>query len=94
MSPIQATVNEQESGSSAYFRSSYLKVIKQPMDLKTIQGKLDNGLYSTRHEFVKDVKLIVKNCLLYNGPESHMGTEAIRFDALFTNGQSSFGEFV
>lgn len=70
--------------------SSYLTVIKHPMDLKTIQGKLDNGLYSTRHDFVKDVKLIVKNCLDYNGSQSHLGTEAMRFDALFTNSQSQF----
>lgn len=41
----------------------------------------------TRHEFVKDIKLIVKNCILYNGPNSHMGVEAKRFESYFDNGQ-------
>lgn len=60
------------------------------MDLSTIQGKLDNGLYAARHDFVKDVRLIVKNCILYNGANSPMGAEAKRFEAFFNNGQSDF----
>lgn len=66
---------------------SYLTIIKQPMDLKTVQDKLTNGLYANRHEFVKDVRLIVSNCLLYNGPDSPMGAIAKRFDSAFTSSE-------
>jgi hypothetical protein len=36
--------------------TSYLTVIKQPMDLATAQAKLSNGLYTTRQDFVKDIR--------------------------------------
>lgn len=55
------------------------------MDLQTAQAKLDNGLYANRQEFVRDIKLIVSNCLLYNGPKSEMGMEGKRFEKVFTN---------
>lgn len=48
----------------------YYTVIKHPMDLQTMQQKLDKGLYDTPKAFVEDVKLIIKNCRQYNKPKT------------------------
>ena len=45
----------------------YYDVIKNPMDLRTIRQNINRGLYSSREEFLKDVKLIYENSLEYNG---------------------------
>ncbi|KAL6063601.1 Transcription initiation factor TFIID subunit 1 [Balamuthia mandrillaris] len=44
----------------------YYKVIKRPMDLKTIKTKLQNFKYHSRGEFLDDMKLMVANCHQYN----------------------------
>jgi hypothetical protein len=62
---------------------SYLTVIKQPMDLATAQAKLSNGLYTTRQDFVKDIRLIVSNCVLFNGVQSPIGHAAKQFESVF-----------
>ncbi|EDN99343.1 hypothetical protein SS1G_02197 [Sclerotinia sclerotiorum 1980 UF-70] len=46
----------------------YYKTITQPMDLQTMGQKLDEGLYDTPKSFVEDVKLIIRNCRVYNKP--------------------------
>ena len=43
----------------------YTTVVKQPMDLKTIQSKANRGEYATAAEFEADVRLIFKNCYEY-----------------------------
>jgi hypothetical protein len=48
----------------------YFDKIKQPMDLGTIFSNLKDGIYSTAHEVRKDVTLVWKNCLIFNGPDS------------------------
>jgi len=44
----------------------YFDVIKHPMDLGTIAKKLENGAYSTFHDFFLDVRLTFANALQYN----------------------------
>lgn len=63
---------------------SYPSIVKHPMDLQTIEAKLNSGIYANRQDFVRDMKLIVSNCLLYNGAASMMGTAGKKFDSLFT----------
>uniref|UniRef100_A0A1I7THQ3 Bromodomain-containing protein n=1 Tax=Caenorhabditis tropicalis TaxID=1561998 RepID=A0A1I7THQ3_9PELO len=44
----------------------YRKIIKEPMDLKTIRSKMDTGVYKEPSEFEHDIRLMLKNCFLYN----------------------------
>lgn len=44
----------------------YYKVVKNPMDLGTISGKLERNEYSRPAEFATDVRQVWYNCKLYN----------------------------
>lgn len=48
----------------------YPKLIKQPMDLGTIQSNLLERKYQTLEEFANDIRLVWKNALLFNAPDS------------------------
>ncbi|CAK7199918.1 transcription initiation at TATA-containing promoter protein [Sporothrix eucalyptigena] len=45
---------------------TYHKVIKKPMDLGTMQTKLNLGEYASAKDFENDFSLIVKNCRKFN----------------------------
>lgn len=49
---------------------TYFEVIKNPMDLGTMEKKLNNGEYGTKEDMLADVQRIVDNCLVFNGPDS------------------------
>ncbi|KAJ1267096.1 hypothetical protein BS78_07G029900 [Paspalum vaginatum] len=44
----------------------YFDIVKQPMDLGTIQKKMKAGTYSTPREFAEDVRLTFRNAMNYN----------------------------
>ncbi|KAF8847235.1 histone acetyltransferase [Acephala macrosclerotiorum] len=46
--------------------ADYYDVIKEPMDLSTMEVKLDADNYQTPEDFVRDAKLIYDNCRKYN----------------------------
>ncbi|RGB27722.1 Bromodomain-containing protein, partial [Rhizophagus diaphanus] len=46
--------------------------IKNPMDLLTITSKLKNNKYASIEEFEKDIRLIFRNCYIYNNIGSDM----------------------
>lgn len=46
--------------------NDYFLIIKKPMDLGSVQKKLDNGVYRTIDEFEADVKLTFENAMMYN----------------------------
>ncbi|KAL7620374.1 histone acetyltransferase [Parahypoxylon ruwenzoriense] len=46
--------------------ADYYDVIKEPMDLSTMETKLEADQYATPEEFIKDAKLIFDNCRKYN----------------------------
>jgi hypothetical protein len=48
----------------------YNTLIETPMDLSTIQLKINSKTYKSRQAFVDDLELIVNNCLSYNGEDS------------------------
>lgn len=55
---------------------TYLDEIKNPMDLSTMQKKLDKGVYKRRAELMADFNLVVSNCIQFNGAQSFLGLEA------------------
>jgi len=58
---------------------NYFKIIKNPMDLATIQSNLKIGTYQSAKDFYNDMKLIFQNCYKFN-PHT---------DAVFAMGKST-----
>lgn len=56
---------------------TYHSIVKQPMDLGTMNDKLQRGEYETAKDFKTDFNLIVKNCIRFNG-EDHAVTNAAK----------------
>ena len=48
----------------------YHEVVKTPMDLQTVRGKVQEKKFSTREEFLSDINQIVENARLFNGGNS------------------------
>jgi len=48
----------------------YLQTIKDPIDLRTIEHRLDRGYYITHEMFVADLLRMVENCQEYNPKDS------------------------
>jgi hypothetical protein len=44
----------------------YFEIVKEPMDLKTVENNLLNGVYKNPINFEMDVKKIWANSILYN----------------------------
>jgi histone acetyltransferase len=61
--PFQQPVNKDEV-------QDYYDVITQPMDLATMEDKLNNDKYATVEDFITDAQLIFNNCRKYNGEGS------------------------
>ena len=55
---------------SALGLHDYHTIIKKPMDLGTVKTKMDSRLYSSPEQFAEDVRMIFKNCYVYN-PDTH-----------------------
>ncbi|KIY51397.1 Bromodomain-containing protein [Fistulina hepatica ATCC 64428] len=73
----------------------YPTIIKHPMDFSTIERKLNssnpskldpnpaNPRYSSIEEFIGDVRLIVRNCITFNGPEHAVSLMVKRLEEMF-----------
>jgi histone acetyltransferase len=46
----------------------YVLIVKEPIDLKTIEKKLSNSEYTNKQQFVEDILRVCKNSRLYNQP--------------------------
>ena len=57
----------------------YIK-IKNPIDLSTIQQKLNNGMYTTLDSFSGDFKLMISNCYAYNAKKSFGHNAGVSLD--------------
>jgi bromodomain-containing factor 1 len=62
---------------------TYWKVIKNPMDLSTMSDKLGKGEYSSAKDFEKDMQLMIKNCVRFNGEDSPISAQAKQLETLF-----------
>lgn len=61
----------------------YNEIIKEPMDLGTIQNKLTNNQYENGFEFEKDVRLVFKNCYIFNPEGSDVNILGRRLESVF-----------
>ncbi|XP_075711797.1 chromatin remodeling regulator CECR2 [Rhinoderma darwinii] len=52
------------------YAPSYYDIITCPMDISKVEQRLCSGYYLTKDQFIKDMKIIFKNCVKYNGPDS------------------------
>jgi bromodomain-containing factor 1 len=68
---------------------NYFSVIRKPMDLGTIAKKLASGEYQNTKQFEADFKLIVSNCIKFNGEQSPVSLAANSLDALFKEEMAS-----
>ena len=48
----------------------YFTIIKEPMDISTIEKKINENSYSAVQQIVDDFDLMFNNCFLFNGPVS------------------------
>lgn len=48
----------------------YHKVIRHPMDLKTMDQKLESDQYQDMDSFIQDAQLMIRNCKTYNQPHT------------------------
>ena len=44
----------------------YLDIVKHPMDLGTIKGRIEASKYDTIEDIAFDIRLVWRNCMLYN----------------------------
>ncbi|GJQ87089.1 hypothetical protein Trydic_g23942 [Trypoxylus dichotomus] len=52
------------------YAPNYYSVIRKPMDLQSMEERLERGYYKTFTKFRDDFQLIVDNCRLYNGADN------------------------
>ncbi|KAL2265831.1 hypothetical protein VTJ83DRAFT_6931 [Remersonia thermophila] len=72
----------------------YHKIIKRPMDLGTMEKKLNAGEYTSLKEFDKDFDLIIKNCKLFNGEDHVVYHQALRLQDLYRAEMSKKDEWM
>lgn len=61
----------------------YFDIIKHPMDLGTIDTKLDQNAYPSIEPFLADIKLIFDNCYLYNNEYDPVTLDAKKLEESF-----------
>jgi histone acetyltransferase len=71
--PFQQPVNKDEV-------LDYYEVIKEPMDLATMEEKHEKDLYPTPEDFIRDAKLIFDNCRKYNNETTPYAKAANRLE--------------
>ncbi|KAG1468858.1 hypothetical protein G6F56_003594 [Rhizopus delemar] len=59
----------------------YFDIVKRPMDLSTIQKKMDR--YQSKEEFIADVQLMLDNCFLYNNNSDPICNQARELEKAF-----------
>lgn len=68
----------------------YYEVIKEPMDLSTMETKLENNQYATIDDLLYDAQLIFDNCRMYNPPTSVYAKSANRLERFVKDSLSSW----
>lgn len=61
----------------------YYDVIKEPMDLSTVDDRVESERYVNLNEFVHDVRMIILNCKTFNDPSTQYYKCAEKLDEFF-----------
>ncbi|XP_024946564.1 bromodomain-containing protein 4 isoform X2 [Cephus cinctus] len=61
----------------------YYSVVRRPMDLSTMEEKLEGGSYKSLSQFKRDFRLIVDNCRQYNGSDNEYTEMAVNLKEAF-----------
>ncbi|CEP62613.1 histone acetyltransferase GCN5 LALA0_S05e09538g [Lachancea lanzarotensis] len=65
--------------------ADYYEFIKEPMDLSTMEIKLENNRYEKMESFVYDARLVFNNCRAYNGENTSYFKYANRLEKFFNS---------
>ncbi|KAG7192985.1 histone acetyltransferase [Scheffersomyces spartinae] len=76
--PFAVPVNKEEVG-------DYYEVISEPMDLSTMELKLENDKYESFDQFLYDARLIFKNCRSYNAESTTYFKNATKLEKFLNN---------
>ncbi|CCD24776.1 histone acetyltransferase GCN5 NDAI_0D04630 [Naumovozyma dairenensis CBS 421] len=63
----------------------YYEFIKEPMDLSTMEIKLENNKYQKMEDFIYDARLVFNNCRMYNGENTSYFKYANRLEKFFNS---------
>ena len=72
----------------------YYNVVKNPIDMETINKRIKNKFYKTLEEFSADVNLMFDNCKLYNNPKSVLYKDACNLQEIFMKVRNHIQAFV
>lgn len=65
---------------------TYPEIIKHPMDISTIESKLNHNEYANTDQFIADFNLMIENCYTFNGPEHPVAHMANAIRIVFEKG--------
>jgi histone acetyltransferase len=68
----------------------YYEFIKEPMDLSTMETKLEKNQYHTLDDLLHDANLVFNNCRLYNPPTSVYAKQANRLEKFVKDSLSAW----
>lgn len=68
---------------NAWGALDYYEIIKQPMDMTTIEKKFNNSEYTSEDQFYNDYKLMFGNCYIYNPPHNDIHLLGKKFEEAF-----------
>lgn len=100
--PMQSILTELQSHNAAWpflqpvnknEVADYYEYIKEPMDLSTMETKLENNKYETFEEFIYDARLVFKNCRAYNGENTSYFKYANKLEKFFNNKVKEYPEY-
>lgn len=99
---MQSLLNEMQSHASAWPFSQpvnrdevadYYEVIKEPMDLSTMETRLEADAYSTFEQFLYDARLIFNNCRKYNNESTTYYKHATKLEKFLYSKIKEYPEY-
>jgi len=65
--------------------ADYYDVIKQPMDFRTMEERLEADVYAHPEEFIRDARLVCDNCRKYNNETTPYHKSATKLEKYMWN---------